>query len=155
MKTIIITIITIFILNGCISTRANSKVNEDFTPADYELLGALVGAGIGVGLGCALDTGIDEKWQNYGSSTYSSRWNNKPIGNGRNRRRNGRKGGYTAKSGYNNVSRFTTKNRKGNNMIAMALQLSQAGAYFGRQIGIENELQKLREENELLKQQKN
>ena len=152
---IIITMIAVFILNGCVSTRARSRANQDYTPAQSELVGALIGAGIGIGLGCALNTGIDEKWQNYGSSTYSSRWTDKPIGHGKNKRGNGRKGGYSAKSGYNNVSRFTTKNRKGNNMIGMALQLSQIGANFGRQIGIENELQKLQEENELLKKQIN
>ena len=38
-------------------------------------------------------------------------------------------------------------------MIGMALQLSQVGAYYGKQIGIENELQRLREENKKLKQQ--
>ena len=153
MKTIIITIITMFILNGCISTRAHSRANEDFTPADYELLGALVGAGIGIGLGCALDTGIDEKLQNYGSYTYSDRWNNKSIGGRKGGKKGGRKGGHSIKSGYNNVSRYTTKNHKGNNMIGMALQLFQVGGNYGRQIGVENELRKLKEENKLLKQQ--
>ena len=148
MKTTII-ITMLIVLSGCTIPRKNSTVGKGYTPAQSELLGALVGAGIGVGLGSALNTGIDEKLENYGTSTYSGKWNNKPRRN----ESGGRKGGYSVRSGYQNVSRYTTKNHKGNNMVGMALQTSQMGAYYGRQIGIENQTRKLQEENEKLKQQ--
>jgi len=160
MKSAIITALLI-ILTGCVSTNerirresANGTINN-ITPAQSELLGALIGAGIGIGLGSAINTGIDEKWENYGSSTYSGHWNNKPTGGRKNGRRGGRKGGYSQRSGYQYISKFTTKNHKGNNMVGMALQLSQIGASYGRQIGIENQLRKLQEENELLRRQIN
>ena len=150
MKSIYFLIVIIF-FTACTITRKGTgyRKNRDYTPAESELLGALIGAGIGIGLGSVLDTGIDEKWQNYGNATYSSRWNDKSIG------KRGRKGGYSASSGYNNVSRYTTKNHKGNNMIGMALQMSQVGAYYGRQIGIENQIRKLQQDNEQLKKQIN
>ena len=149
MKTIIIIAMMISLVS-CTIPRKHSTAHNDYTPAQTELIGALIGAGIGIGLGSAINTGVDEKWENYGASTYSGRWNNKSIN-----RDSGRKGGYSQTYGHNNVSRFTTKNREGNNMIGMALQMSQVGASYGRQIGIENQVLRLQKENELLKQQIN
>ena len=143
MKTIITITTILVLLTACTLTRKGTgyRKNRDYTPADSELLGALLGAGVGVALGCALNTGIDEKWENYGTATYDGK------GRGRNN--------YSARTGYHNVSRYKTKNRKGNNMIGMALQMSQVGASYGRQIGIENQVLRLQKENEQLRQKSN
>ena len=149
MKTTII-ITMIVVLSGCTIPRKGSTVGQDYTPSQSGLLGGLIGAGAGAGLGFLVDSSIDQKWQNYGNYTYSGNWNNKPrSGSG------GRKGGYSVKSGYNNVSRFTTKNHTGNNVLSGIMMGFAKGQRIGYDIGIENQIRRLQKENEALKQQIN
>ncbi len=145
MKTLIA--IIAIILSGCTIPRANSTVNQPYSPSQSGLIGGLIGAGIGIGMGAMRNTSIDQKIQNYGNYSSTGRWNNKPrSGSG------GRKGGYSQSGGYNNVSRVTTKNRKGENMYNSAIQFFQAGQQIGYSIGTENQTRRLKEENEKLRQ---
>ena len=148
MKIIIITIALTVLLVGCAIPRKYTTNTRPYTPAETGLLYGLVGAGIGAGLGTIMDTSIDEKWENYGASTYSGRWNNKSI-----KGSNGRKGGYSQRRGYQNVSRYRTKNRKGNNIINGVLQGFTMGERIGTQIGLEAQTRRLQEENARLRQQ--